>query len=226
MSDKPTGRPKSGYYARDGKRVPGVTTILGRFKESGGLIQWAWQCGRDGLDINEERDRAADAGTCCHEMINAHLHGRSFEGSAYPLDTRRAAEHAFIAYLEWAEQSKLKVGDTEHSLVSEKHRFGGTFDATMIGENLRLLDYKTGGGIYTDHLVQVAGGYSLLWQEFFGDAVLHGIDLLRISKPAAPDDPISFEHRHFSAEVIPICQRYFLLLLEAYTLDKRIKGLL
>lgn len=34
--------PKQGYYNKAGKRIPGTTTILGRFKESGGLIHWAW----------------------------------------------------------------------------------------------------------------------------------------------------------------------------------------
>ncbi len=40
--------PKEGYYV-DGKRVPGVTTVLGRFKESGGLIHWSWKIPFDGL---------------------------------------------------------------------------------------------------------------------------------------------------------------------------------
>lgn len=35
--------PKKGYYTSSGLRVPGVTTIIGRFKDSGGLIHWANQ---------------------------------------------------------------------------------------------------------------------------------------------------------------------------------------
>lgn len=34
--------PKTGYYTAAGVRVPGVTTVLGRFKESGALIYWSW----------------------------------------------------------------------------------------------------------------------------------------------------------------------------------------
>jgi len=34
-------RPKSGYRLSNGERIPGVTTIIGRFKESGGLLWWA-----------------------------------------------------------------------------------------------------------------------------------------------------------------------------------------
>lgn len=223
---KSTGRPKAGYYNATGKRVPGVTTILGRFKEAGGLIQWAYTCGRDGIDINEARDRAADAGTACHEMIDAHLHKRQFQRGGYPPDVLAKADHAFLAFLEWAEQSKLALAASEVSLVSEKHQFGGTFDGAFVAGTLRLLDYKTSSGIYTDQLVQVAGGYAILWAEHYPDRPLHGIDILRISKPNAPDDPVSFEHRHFSAELIPIASRQFLLLRDAYELDKRLKGML
>src|ERR1051326_3779732 len=33
--------PTQPYRTKNGKRVPGVTTILSRFKDSGGLIWWA-----------------------------------------------------------------------------------------------------------------------------------------------------------------------------------------
>lgn len=223
---KSTGRPKAGYFNAAGKRVPGVTTILGRFKESGGLIQWAYACGRDGIDISEARDRAADAGTAAHEMIDCHLHKRIFPRADYPPDIMAKADHAFLAFLEWAQQSKLALAASEVSLVSEKHQFGGTFDGAFVAGTLRLLDYKTSSGIYTDQLVQVAGGYAILWAEHHPDQPLHGIDILRISKPNAADDPVSFEHRHFSAEIIPLASKQFLLFREAYDLDKRLKGML
>ena len=35
--------PTEGYRTKDGKRVPGTTTITGRFKASDGLIHWAWK---------------------------------------------------------------------------------------------------------------------------------------------------------------------------------------
>lgn len=223
---KTTGRPKAGYRNKDGKRVPGTTTIISRFKDSGGLVQWAYQCGLDGLDINKVRDDAADAGTCCHDMIDDHLHHRLNHPHSFTEPVIARAGHAFLAYLEWAEQSKLELVASEQSLVSEKYQFGGTFDAVLTNGKLRLLDYKTSSGIYTDYLIQVAGAYSLLWAEHNPDKPLEGMDLLRISKPKAPDDPVSFEHRHFSAEIFPIAQRQFILLREAYELDKRLKGLL
>ena len=52
--------PKAGYRDADGKRIPGVTTIIGRFKESGGLIRWAYGRGRDG-EAREPRDQLLGA---------------------------------------------------------------------------------------------------------------------------------------------------------------------
>lgn len=222
-----SGRPAGGYKTKSGLKVPGVTTIIGRWKESGGLIQWAYQCGLDGLDINKVRDDAADAGTATHDMIDAHLHGRQFDRAGWGAEVLPRADHCFLAYLEWAEQTQLKVVGSEESLVSETHLYGGTFDCVLCKNRLTLLDYKTSGGIYSDMLIQVAGGYSLLWQEHYPDKPLDGgVDILRISKPKAPDDPVTFEHRHWSAEIFPLAQRQFLLFREAYDLDKRLRSML
>lgn len=215
-------RPVGGYKI-DGKRVPGVTSVTGRFKESGGLLHWAWQQGLDGKNFMESRDKAADAGTVCHEMIEADWHGTTFDHSKYDAEILQKADHAFLAYLEWKDQSKLQVIKPELTLLSTKYMFGGTQDAIMVNDRLALGDWKTSGGIYGDMLVQIAGGYSLLWKENFPDEPLSGVQLIRFSKPEQPDDPISFHHHYWSAEIFPLCERQFLLWREAYDLDKRIK---
>lgn len=221
-----SGRPKSGYRNAVGEKIPGVTTIIGRFKESGGLIQWAYKCGCDGIDINKARDKAADAGTLAHEMIDCHLHGREFQRNGHDESCLAKADHAFLGFLEWKAQTSLKLVAAEVSLVSEKYQYGGTFDAALVGDSLRLLDYKTSSAVYNDMLIQVAGAYALLWQEHNPDKPLHGIDILRISKPEAPDDPVSFHHCHWSAEIIPVATEQFLLFRRAYDLDKRLKSFL
>ena len=68
--------PRPGYYLADGSHVPSVTTIIGRFKESGGLIHWAWALGKEGKDYREVRDKAADAGTMAHDAVEAWVHGK------------------------------------------------------------------------------------------------------------------------------------------------------
>ena len=61
--------PTSDYRDSKGKRLPGTTTVINRFKDSGGLIYWAWDQGRQGLDFRQTRDKAAEAGTITHLMI-------------------------------------------------------------------------------------------------------------------------------------------------------------
>ena len=220
--------PTQPYYV-NGKRVPSVTTVLSRFKESGALIHWAWNEGREGRDFRETKQKAADAGTLAHAMIEASIHNGNPDLDKFPgltLSTRENAIHAFRAFLEWKERVHLKVDKTERPLVSEKHMFGGTLDAMIVMGKRVLGDWKTSGGIYTDMLVQVAGGYSLLWEENFPDQKIEGVEILRISKPEEPGDPISFHDHFWGPEVIAPAQKYFLLLREAYTLDKRLKGLL
>jgi hypothetical protein len=67
--------PLKGYRNSKGEKVPGTTTIIGRFKESGGLIQWAYNRGKDGLELYESRDKAAELGTIVHSMVEAYIRG-------------------------------------------------------------------------------------------------------------------------------------------------------
>lgn len=216
------GRP-SGGYTLDGKKIPGVTTITGRFKDSGGLIYWAWQQGKDGKDFRETRDKAADAGTIAHAMIEADWTDKPFDTTMLNPEAVLKAEHAYLAYVEWKQQTKLQIVHSELTLLSKVYQFGGTIDCVMVNGRLRLGDYKTSNGVYADMLIQVAGGYSLLWRENYPDQPLDGMELIRFSKPEKLDDPISFTHHYWSAELFPIAERQFLLFREAYDNDKRLK---
>src|SRR5687767_7040763 len=117
------------YKTKDGKRVPGTTTIISRFKDSGGLIHWAWQLGSDGEDYSEARDAAASAGTLVHTMVERHFAGQdpyAVEGEPMLV---ALARKGFEGVAAWADQSKIQVTVGEQPLVSERHRFGGTPDA-------------------------------------------------------------------------------------------------
>ena len=217
------GRPAQGYQI-DGERVPGVTTIINRFKDSGGLIYWAWEQGRDGKDYRETRDAAADAGTCAHDMVEADIYGATFDESPYKPETLEKAKGAFAAYQEWKQQTHLQVVESEVSLVSRKHRFGGTLDAMLVQGKLALSDWKTSNRVYPDYLLQLAA-YQILWEEAWPDRLIGGgFHLLRFSKQEHSDDPISFTH-HFWSD-LTLAKEQFLLLLKAYENDKRLKKLI
>lgn len=212
---------KAGYYTKDGTRVPSVTTVLARWKDSGGLIHWAWDLGTQQIDYRKVRDAAADAGSIAHLMVENYTNGVEFDPSLYDKGLLSKAEGAFGAFKEWADQTNLKVVRTELGLVSEKYRYGGTLDAMMVNGRLALGDYKTSNAVYGEHCCQLAA-YGQLWDENNPDnKITGGYHLLRFSKQEHPDDPVSFTHHYWSD--LSVALKMFLLLREAYELDKRVK---
>lgn len=207
---------KGGYHTKDGQRVPSVTTITGRYKEAGGLIHWAWALGKEGKDYREVRDDAASAGTMAHEAVEAWVKGepQKFEG---PVEVCEKARKAFSGFLEWADRSELRVDKQELPLVSEVHRFGGTFDAILIKGRRAMGDWKTSNGLYLEYLEQIAA-YGILWDENFpNEPIDGGYDLLRFDKTYG-----DFTHKHW--DELESAKQSFLHKLAAYKLEKELKA--
>jgi hypothetical protein len=209
------GTLKSGYYLADGKtKVPSVTTVLSRFKESGGLIHWAWDMGRQGKDYREERDNAAFAGTMAHDAVEAWVKGQPFTFSDDEIGKK--ARTAFDAFMEWAKQTHLHVTHTEIPLVSEKYKFGGTFDAILVNDKRAMGDWKTSGRVYGEYLVQLAA-YGKLWEENRPDEpITGGFHLLRFDKEYGDF------HAHWWGELDRAWEA-FLHLRDLYEIDKELK---
>ena len=216
-------RPKVGYKTKDGKKTTGVTTIIGRFKETGGLLWWAFEQGKaaERGEINslyDKRDEAAESGTLCHDMVEAHIRGWDMPDlSKYDKGIADQAQQGYENYLQWEKSNNLETVETEMSLVSEKYKFGGTLDAIMFQGKLALGDWKTSGtGPYVDWLLQLAA-YAILWEEHFPDRPIEGgFHLVRFSKEN-PD----FVH-YFWGE-LEDAKAMFLILLDAYDLAKKLK---
>jgi len=47
----PDARPKSGYFNAAGQPIPGTHDITGRYKEMGGLMNWAYSQGKKGVPL-------------------------------------------------------------------------------------------------------------------------------------------------------------------------------
>lgn len=217
--------PAKGYYLKDGTRVPGTTTIISNCQLGGidGLLGWANSLGKQGKDHREERDKAADAGTACHEMAECYALGTKFDASKYPGDAIAKAEHAFAAFKEWATQTQLRIAITELGLVSERYRYGGTLDAMFVNGKLSLGDYKTSNGLRASMLIQLAA-YKNLWEENRPDEpITGGFHLLRFSRPDHPDDPVHFSHHYWSD--LSLAWEAFKHMRELYTIHSRLRKL-
>jgi hypothetical protein len=210
----PTAR--KGYFTKNGTKVPSVTTILGRFKESGGLIWWAWDLGRQGKDYRAEKDIAAEAGTLAHAAIDAYIHKQPFEWRGTP-EIQAKAISAYEAFLEWSRQTNMVCEETELPLVSEKYQYGGTFDSILVKGKRAMGDWKSSNAIYPEYLCQLAA-YGNLWNENYPDRpIAGGYHLLRFDKTYADF------HHHYWAE-LDTAWKAFLLLRQLYEYDKELKA--
>lgn len=226
--------PKKGYWL-DGKRLPSVTTILGRYKDSGGLIRWGFAQGLEqgqeialnpdtapAPDLYRKRDDAGTAGTIAHEMVETYINDGPYMKHLDGVKPELAAQalNAFQMFREWHENSNIEIISKwqEISMMSEEHRFGGTPDA--IGRNaageLVLVDWKTSNAVYSDYLMQLAA-YKTLWEEHNPDQLITGgFYLCRFSKDF-PDFAA-----HYYGELDDAWEA-FSLLRKAYALDKELK---
>ncbi len=215
--------PRKGYFLKDGTKVPGVTTILGRFKESGALMQWAFQQGRGGaVSLYDQRDAAAEIGTMAHAMCDTWMRDgdpmKTLSDFCPTVEQASKASTAFDAFLTWVKAQGAKAIAAEEPLVSEAHRFGGTpdFVLRLPDGRLAMADLKTSNGIYRDYLMQVAA-YGLVWNECHPtDPITAGFHVLRLGKEQ-PD----FEHRYFAE--LDDAAELFLLLRHAYDMDAALK---
>ncbi len=213
---KGKGRPTE-YRLADGTRVSGVTTILGRFKESGALLLWAFGVGKSGASsLYEKRDEAATVGNLVHDIVESEITGS--ERPAVPLDYAERVESSLAAWHKWRQGSGLQIVATEVPFVSEVYRFGGTVDAIALDDGKYcLLDWKTSGGVYTDYLLQLAA-YKALWDEHNPNKIITGgFHLCRFSKEHG-----DFEHRYWPE--LSDAWEMFKLLVPAYELDKKVKS--
>lgn len=218
--------PRAGYRVASGEKVPSVTTILGRFKDSGGLIKWAYSQGREHenlamrnlpapMHLYDVTEKAAAAGTIAHDMIEAYLlHGKLYHATTPvipPEDVWRRACNSFDQFFKWNAQTKIRVVQTEKGLVSESHRYGGTWDG--IGrdadDKLVLIDWKTSNAVYGDYLFQLAA-YAILIEECMPElGPVTGFHLLRVAKESA-----DFAHHHYGE--LEDQKRGFLLMRQLY----------
>lgn len=226
MISRGQGRPIA-YRLEDTTQVASVTTISGARQFNPKPLQiWyyrnGYEDGRLGLpqDPNAKLKAAAGAGTLAHLMVDNHIHGKtSLDGiKTDETDPKMLAQaqQGFQAYLDWQKIYGIEYLETETPMVSEKYRYGGTPDAlgrTRDGQ-LTLCDWKTGSGVYGDHIIQLAA-YSQLYAE--RGHKIEAWHLLRFGK-----DYGDFHHHSWPAEVIEMGWESFLHLRALYDLDKKL----
>jgi len=150
------------YELKNGAYVPGVTTICNQLNKAA-LVPWSNKLGLQGIEVGKYVDELADIGSVAHDFIEAHLKGEVFDDTPYTKEQINAAEVCIDKFLKWYNQNNVKPILVETPLVSEFHKYGGTFDLyAEVNGTKTLIDWKTGSGFYREHKIQLAANKNLL----------------------------------------------------------------
>ena len=204
------------YRLADGTIVPGVTTIVGLLNKPH-LVAWANKMGLQGIDTTAYTAAAAGAGSCAHEIIQAMVGGPEVDFSKYTGEEIEAARNAADKFRAWLVNHDMQTHMIEEQIVSERYRTGGTID--WYGEldgKMTLVDIKTSGNVYAEHVIQVAAYAQLQKDEEYP---IEEVRILRYSREDADD------HRDMrvSDRLLEAGFNIFLHLREVYDLQKEIK---
>jgi hypothetical protein len=216
-----SGRPDK-YLTAAGERVPSVTTITGARKTGvEGLLVWANRLGQEGKSHKDEREKAADAGSRAHSMVENAIHGLDpLEGlPAVEPEIHEKAIKGFEAWESWSRVMHVDYLCTEQPMVSEEYLYGGTPDAIgVVNHQVALLDWKTSNAVYGDHIIQLAA-YRHLWDERPAALPIETCYLLRFGKEMG-----DYHVHAYPLEVLDIGWQAFLSLRDLYDLDKKLKA--
>jgi hypothetical protein len=200
-------------YKINDKKVPSVTTVIGRFKNSTGLLIWSNQLGLEGKRYQDELNKASEIGTSVHELAELHIRDHF-----YTIPEDEIVKNCFNKFISWWEDCDFKVNWSEKSFVSEQYQYGGTADLLVNDDT--LIDFKTSKSIYPDYLVQ-GSAYAQMIKENEGKEISKFI-VARFGKDESED----FEIMEFSQEDLSKAFEYFKVIREAFDLEKNVNSLM
>lgn len=175
------------YWVERGYFVPGVTSVL-RILDKPALLQWAANkatdyvrqsmpenankakigeiCDKAKSEWRRIRDEAGDIGTQVHAMAEALFNGLPIQ---VPSDPR--AQNGLKALQEWIKANDVRPIEQERIVFSKSVFVAGTMDLLCaLNGKLAQVDFKTGSGIYPEHLFQT-GMYRDAFQEETGERI-------------------------------------------------------
>ena len=165
------GQPTHHYEDINGKRIPGVTTILGKGMPKPALLNWGIKSVAEYAVNNREdladmaptamldtlkgapyreRDLAAKRGTEVHALAEQLLQGNPV---TVPGELDRHVEH----YLEFLQAFNPQPVLVEAVVYNCEYGYAGTLDhISTVGDERWLFDVKTSKGVYAETAYQLA----------------------------------------------------------------------
>ena len=174
--------PDSRYYRRNGNYYPSVTYVLSYYPKGKFFEDWLKKVGYASDYIVK---KAGEEGTQVHEMIESYLEGEELK---FLNNFGRPQYHPevwqmFLRFVDWWEEYKPTLIETEVHLFSDKLKVAGTCDMVCeIDNELWIIDFKTSNHLQTTYDLQTAV-YGKCYEECYGKkADRYGILWLKSSK--------------------------------------------
>ena len=176
--------PDSRFYRRNGEYYPSITHVLSCYPKGKYFEDWLKKVGYSADYIVKE---AGKRGTIVHEMIEAYLEGEELNllingNLQYNIDEWQM----FLKFVDFWEEYKPIIIETEVHLFSDKYKIAGTCDLVCeLNKELWIIDYKTSNHLQTTYDLQTAA-YSQCYKECFGKQPdRHGVLWLNSNKRKA-----------------------------------------
>jgi hypothetical protein len=166
--------PDARYYRRNGEYYPSITYVLSHYPKGKFFEDWLKKVGYSADFIVK---KAGEEGTQVHEMIEQYLNGKElnflseFGNPQYHPDIWQM----FLRFVEWWEEYKPTLIETEVHLFSDELKVAGTCE-------IWIVDFKTSNNLQTVYDLQTAV-YGKCYEECYGKTPQrYGILWLKSSK--------------------------------------------
>lgn len=204
-------------YWLDGKRVTGVTTVLGVIAKPA-LIGWAAREATAYVkknkqrffrpDFSEEyfdkvlteaskayatkRDKSADIGTRVHSMIESFTKGEQMT------EPETKAEKKMVDnFIGWANENKVKFLASEQRVYSREHWYAGTYDFLCEIDGKKYVgDLKTSNAIYGPEFFGQMAAYQMARAEMQKHDDIDARIIVRCGKNGTFETRESFNYEH------------------------------
>ena len=161
--------PDARYYRRNGEYYPSITYVLSHYPKVKFFEDWLKKVGYSSDFIVK---KAGDEGTQVHEMIEQYLNGKElnflseYGNPQYHPDVWQM----FLRFVEWWEEYKPTLIETEVHLFSDELKVAGTCDMVCeIDGEIWIVDFKTSNNLQTVYDLQTAV-YGKCYEQCYGNS--------------------------------------------------------
>ena len=157
---------KGRKYLVDEKKVPSVTTILGKTKDQSGLNAWRQRVGAEQARLITQR--AANVGTEMHYILENYFNGTPYYNTDPNFEQSRIMAHKILENL----SPITEVWGNEVSL-SYKYEYAGTTDMVVLyNDKPTIVDFKQSNKVKKEEWIEdyryQLGAYYLAHKEHYG----------------------------------------------------------